>query len=286
MKKTFLTFSLVAAAVFILIPHQSPGFFYLGKNDTCGGSDSANFDCYESYYAKLVKEKGIAAAFDDLKAKYKTTSYVIAQCHPLTHVIGRVAALGFNDPAEAFVKGDGFCWSGYYHGVMEGVIEKRGLKNALNNLNDICANIEGKERYSFDYYNCVHGLGHGLMANTEDELFNSLLYCNKLTGSWEQQSCWSGAFMENVIVDGLNHKTKYLIPSKPLYPCTVLKKKYKSTCYLMQTSYVLKITGGDFVKTFNWCKKADAGFENTCYESLGRDASGRSSSNVAVTKAT
>ena len=92
--------------------------------------------------------------------------------------------------------------------------------------------------------------------------------------------------MENVIIDGLNHKTKYLKPGQPLYPCNILKEKYKSTCYLMQTSYILKVVGGDFMKTFGWCKKAEPAFRNICYESLGRDASGRSSSNVLITNAT
>jgi hypothetical protein len=252
----------------------------------CTGVNSQNFECYEQHYIQIIKKEGIKAAFDDLKVQYKQNSYVVAQCHPITHSIGREAALRFKTPGEAYTQGDSFCWSGYYHGVLETFVGKIGRTNLPEEMDRICDGVEGKERLSFDYYNCVHGLGHGVMAITEDELFESLDYCDNLTGTWEQQSCASGAFMENVIVDNLNHFTKYLKPAEPLYPCTASPEKYKNTCYLMQTSYVLKVNGGDFSDTFAWCRKAEEAYRGTCLQSLGRDASGRSSSNAAETKRT
>ena len=53
----------------------------------------------------------------------------------------------------------------------------------------------------------------------------------------------------------------------------------------MQTSYMLKVTKYDFKKVFDLCEKADKGYEDTCYRSLGRDASGSSISNVEQTHA-
>ncbi len=255
-----------------------------GAGDVCTGANSSDFYCYEEYYQNLVREKGIPAAFLDLKARYEKNQYVVAQCHPLTHVIGREAALKFKTPGEAYKDGDGYCWSGYYHGVMETFLDKIGRENLPTQINTMCESIEGKENYSFDYYNCVHGLGHGVMAITDTELFKSLEYCELLEGSWEQASCASGVYMENVIVDNLNHFTKYLDPKRPLYPCTDSPEKFKNTCYLMQTSYILKVNGGDFADTFNWCRKAEDLYQSTCFQSLGRDASGRTSSDVEKTK--
>ena len=40
----------------------------------------------------------------------------------------------------------------------------------------------------------------------------------------------------------------------------------------MQTSYMLKVNNQNFKETFSLCKKADEGFEDICYQSLGRDA--------------
>lgn len=251
---------------------------------TC--QESLDFECYETFYRGLVKNEGVAAAFLDLKARYNTTPYIVGQCHPITHIIGQSAVDKYPDVSQAYVHGDSFCWSGYYHGVLEGVSFKLGKDKLVASLNTICANVEGKENYSFDYYNCVHGLGHGLMAMTDDELFDSLKYCDNLTGSWEKQSCYGGVFMENVIVDNKNHFTKYLKPSEPLYPCNAVDDKYKGTCYLMQTSYMLKVTGRDFGRVFELCSQVQEPFTSLCYQSLGRDASGQSSSNVEITKNT
>ncbi len=252
----------------------------------CTGNNASNFDCYETYFTNLVKDKGVKAAFTVLRAVYPVNPYVKSQCHPLTHVIGRVATLQYPNVGDAYKEGDGFCWSGYYHGVMEGIIGKIGRKNLPAQMNGICADLAAKRKYSFDHYNCVHGLGHGVMAITEDELFESLALCDNLTDSWDAASCHSGAFMENIIVDGKNHFTKYLKTDEPLYPCDAVGEKYKQTCYLMQTSYMLKVKNGDFNKVFSLCAGADANFVDICYQSLGRDASGRSVSNVAQTRMT
>ncbi|MBX4191718.1 MAG: hypothetical protein KW804_02890 [Candidatus Doudnabacteria bacterium] len=244
-----------------------------------------NYSCYEDHYKLLVKAKGVTAAFDDLKARYDSNSYIKSQCHPLTHTIGNAAVELYPDVGQAYAKGDSVCWSGYYHGVMEGIIGRISPQDLPNKMNGICANIQGKAVYSFDYYNCVHGIGHGVMAISQDELFDSLKLCDNLQGGWEQSSCHGGVFMENVIVDNKNHFTKYLKPSEPLYPCTAVDDKYKTTCYLMQTSYMLKVTNSDFSKVFELCSTVGS-FAATCYQSLGRDASGRSISDVQQTKAT
>ena len=91
--------------------------------------------------------------------------------------------------------------------------------------------------------------------------------------------------MENVIVDNKYHNAKYLKASDPLYPCNAAEEKYKETCYLMQTSYMLTVVNGDFNRVFDLCASAEESHRNTCYQSLGRDASGRSTSNVAQTVA-
>jgi len=252
----------------------------------CEGDNHTSFDCYETYFQNVVEKEGISRAFAVIRAVYPDNEYARAQCHPLTHVIGREAASTFATVAEAYTQGDSFCWSGYYHGVLEGVIANIGYANLAEHMNDICTPLAQARKYSFDHYNCVHGLGHGIMAITQNELFQTLETCNVLSDTWERQSCWSGAFMENIIVDNKNHFTKYLKLEDPLYPCNAAGKEYKGTCYLMQTSYMLKLTNGDFAKVFEQCARAGEGFQDICYQSLGRDASGRSVSNVQETKAT
>ncbi|MDO8633097.1 MAG: hypothetical protein Q7K38_00920 [Candidatus Wildermuthbacteria bacterium] len=257
-----------------------------GVSVLCEGPEQSDFNCYEKVFAEITKNEGVGAAFTLLRAEYPKNAYAQSQCHPLAHVIGNTAATLFPDVSEAYTKGDSFCWSGYYHGVLEGVIGRIGYSNLGKEMNTICKGLRDARQYSFDHYNCVHGLGHGVMAVTSNELFQSLETCNILEDPWERTSCWSGAFMENVIIDNKNHYTKYLKPEDPLYPCNAVGEQYKGTCYLMQTSYMLKVTLGDFQKVFDLCGQAETNHQNTCYQSLGRDASGRSLSNAEQTKTT
>lgn len=251
----------------------------------CANADVSNFECYANYYRDLLAKKGVKAAFDDLRLRYNYNPYVQSQCHPLTHVIGNAAAKKFETVSDAFLVGDSFCWSGYYHGIMEGIVNKIGYANLQAQINNICAPLAAKRKFSFDHYNCVHGLGHGVMAITEDELFDSLKLCDYLNEGWDRSSCWSGVFMENIIFDEKNHFSKYLKTNDPLYPCDAVDDGYKNTCYLMQTSHMLKAMGGDFAKVFALCSQAETPYQNTCYQSLGRDASGRSVSDIQRTKA-
>lgn len=246
--------------------------------------ECGEWECYEKHYQKLVSEQSVDAAFADLKKRYYEDSYVRGDCHQMTHVIGRAATAKYPSVSEAYIRGDYFCWSGYYHGIMEGILSKLTPEEVVVKLNDFCQDIPGKEAYSFDYYNCVHGMGHGLMFITAHEIFESLEKCDLFTGNWERQSCYGGVFMENVIADGKNHITKYLKTDDPVYPCNAVDEKYKNQCYLMQTSYMLRVLDYDFKKVFDLCEQADEAYIDTCYTSLGRDASGLTTSDVARTR--
>jgi|GEM_PF-1596189 len=239
-------------------------------------------DCFDAYVRERTKEDGVQAAFTDLKVLYDVSPTVQSYCHPLAHAIGHAAVDKYPTVAEAFEHGNSFCWSGYYHGVMEQIMENMG-ESFVSKIDTICADIPGKAQYSFSYYNCVHGMGHGLMDVEGDDLFKSLKMCDKLTGAWEDQSCYSGVFMQNVINDGLAFHSANLKPDDTVYPCNAVDTPYKDQCYLMQTSYMLKINGYDFKKTFDICANVDKGFSVTCYRSLGRDASGSSVSDLQKT---
>jgi hypothetical protein len=243
------------------------------------------YNCFADYYEKIVADSSVDYAIADLQTRYdRNDSFVVSQCHQLTHIIGRAALNRYGTVSETYKHGNSLCWSGYFHGVLEEVAFNQGSEWMLANIDGICTNIPGKEHYSFDYFNCVHGLGHGLMAIANHKLFESLESCDTLTGAWEQSSCWGGVFMENIISHGIKNYSLYLKPEDPLYPCNVVDDKYKTTCYLMQTSYMLEVTNRDFAKVFDLCEESDA-YATICYQSLGRDASGTTISNVSRTKA-
>lgn len=251
----------------------------------CGGDNTQKFSCYEKFYQQSVLTKDVKSVMSDLRTRYAADPYVKNECHQLAHVIGRAAGAKYPSVDEAYSRGDSACWSGYYHGVMESLMKQIGRDNLTTAvLDNICAPLKKRAPYSFDHYNCVHGLGHGMMYLNDNQLFVALKKCDDITDQWERTSCWSGAFMENVIADNKNHFTDYLKPDDPLYPCNAVNEQYKNTCYLMQTSYMLKVKSGDFVAVFKLCSQVGAAYEATCYQSLGRDASGWTISDPVRTK--
>jgi hypothetical protein len=254
----------------------------------CPKNPGIALGCYEQHYRAIVARQGVPEAFADLKASYASDADLQRLCHAITHAIGQAAATKYSDVAEAFLHGDNFCGSGYYHGVLQGFAFTLGRARLVSDLNTVCAGLPGKERKSLDYFNCVHGLGHAIMAITGDDLFGALHDCDRLTGSMEQNACANGVFMENLIVDGAHggHYSKYLKPSEPLYPCTAVDAKYKAACFEMQTSYALGVVRGDFAKVFALCAEVGVPFRTTCYQSLGRDAAAVSLNQVPGTVAT
>jgi hypothetical protein len=252
----------------------------------CQQAAAKTYKCYATYYAQKAFYEGSQPAMDDMKAAFEGDGYVKAECHQLTHVVGRTAFEKTKSLDKAYQTGDNFCWSGFYHGAIEQAIAQLGTDKIKQNTATICKSFADKQMYSFNHFNCVHGLGHGLMAVAGYNLFDGLKNCDNTTTQWEKESCYGGVFMENVMVaargDGT---TAYLDPARPLYPCTDVNSSYKQQCYLMQTSYILQHNGYDFADAFKWCAQADSGFVETCYQSAGRDASGSTNSDVARTVA-
>jgi hypothetical protein len=128
--------------------------------------------------------------------------------------------------------------------------------------------------YAFDYYNCVHGLGHGVTIRFGNDPFPALPYCDTFGDSWERSNCYTGVFMQNIVVDRQMHASVRLKKDDPIYPCNAVAPKYKSACYLGQTSYVLRVLDYDYEKAFDVCDQVEDEFVSTCYVSMGRDISG------------
>ncbi|HVN26216.1 MAG TPA: hypothetical protein VMT99_00995 [Candidatus Paceibacterota bacterium] len=256
---------------------------YAYDSMVCASAEYPN-TCFSTFYRKLTMTYGVDAAFSDIKQRYNENQFVQTDCHPLMHIIGQAASALYPDVSQAYLHGDSFCWSGYYHGILEGVVARIGAANLPKQLNTICAGIPGKAAYSFDYYNCVHGLGHGIMEVSEHDVIASLHMCDNLTGSWEESSCYGGVFMENIINDNNEHDSKFLKKDDPMYPCDIVDAKYKYQCYLGQTSYALEVTGYDFKKVSTLCTQVDEPFRDICEQSFGRDAANQAGHAPAPTK--
>lgn len=212
-----------------------------------------------------VKEYGPKQTISQLNQ----LSLEFGSCHDVAHKAGRFSYEIYKD--NAFKECGAECHSGCYHGATEAYFKENGTVNLQQNLRTLCSS----ELNPFFSHQCLHGIGHGLMAWTGYELFEALKNCELLNQG--QESCFTGVFMEN-IVGGLTdkksgHYTKYL-NEDPQYPCTLVDERYGSSCYLLQTSRMMQLFLGDFTKVAAACLQAPQVYQIICFESMGRDVGG------------
>ncbi len=249
--------------------------------------------------AKLPPDEARIATDDTLLKQYieaygaeKTIAYMKTlpvDCHQRVHKVGR-----FNYELRgnaAFKVLDSECMSGYTHGVTEAFFHKNGTENLSKSLELIC---DGKLT-GFYAHQCYHGVGHGLMAFSDYDLPAALKDCDKLPQiATSKESCYSGAFMENVVgaisvekaksqPDSDFHTSSWL-NDDPLFPCNsiAVNERYKNACYTFQTSRMVQVVGFDFAKVTAACLKAEAQYQYTCFSSMGRDVSSSNRNDYAA----
>jgi hypothetical protein len=235
-------------------------------------------ECRRQAFGNIAYREGAKPALDLFQEKLADKN-VEADCHRIAHTIGAASLVHYDGSvAKALANGRATCWSGYYHGVVERSFVGTAESGLPTRSREICADPDIR-RTSFLAYQCVHGLGHGLMIHTGYDLPLALEVCNKLETAWDHDSCEAGVFMEN-ISSSYGIKSRWLKDDDPIYPCNAVAEKYKLYCYLMLTSRVLQLNGYDWQKAAATCRQSDPGWIATCFQSLGRDASGNTRQNA------
>ena len=244
------------------------------KISDCKQGDSR---CFEQAFANMAYREGPKPTLA-LFSKMMVTDPTVKVCHRIAHAIGAGSLAHYHgNVGLAFANGSAVCWSGYYHGILERAFTGVPRSRLATVARRLCSS-KAVHRNQFTLYQCVHGLGHGLMIYTAYDLPFSLHICDQLQDSWDQVSCTGGVFMEN-LQTSYGVKSPWLRDGDPLYPCPEVSERHKLYCYLMVTSRILDVDGGSWQKTVAWCRKSEKGWVATCFQSLGRDASGRTGQN-------
>jgi cytochrome c553 len=245
------------------------------KLEDCNG----DFACFEQAYGNLAFYDGPEVALKRFEQAIAQAGAVEGNCHRIAHAIG-AASLGHfkGKVGPAFAAGTAACWSGYYHGVVERALVDVDDDELPAASRGMCDDPDLRGGPTFTLYQCVHGLGHGLMIYTAYDLPRSLKVCDALNGSWDQTSCTGGVFMEN-LSSSYGVKSKWLRDNDLIYPCNTVAERHKIYCYLMVTSRILPTNGYNFAKTAKVCRTSEKAWIATCFQSLGRDASGNSRQN-------
>lgn len=241
--------------------------------------------CFEQAFGNLAYDDGPKAALDKLQELSDTDSLVRGDCHPIAHKIGAGGLLHYEgDVGKAFAAGNGTCGSGYYHGLLQWKLAGVRADQVASVARTACNDPEIKSN-AFNYYQCDHGLGHGLMLYTSYDLPAALDYCHQLQTEFDQVACSGGVFMENQSSSFGLHTT-WLSSKNLLYPCNSkeVQRQDKLYCYLLVTSHILPNVGGDWVKTADWCRRSERGWVEYCFQSYGRDVAGAAVRNPAQMK--
>jgi cytochrome c553 len=233
---------------------------------------SAKPFCYRQAFGNLAYKEGPQKALAELATDDRRISGVHSDCHQISHWVGHAGLAYYKgDAGQALSHGAMTCNSGYYHGVLQ--VALAGLpRNVVVKKSQHLCDAPAVNKDDFLLYQCVHGLGHGLMIYSGDDLPWSLDTCHKLLTDFDRVSCTGGVFMQNL--DTTMGVSKYLSKKNPIYPCTTVASRDKVYCYLMVTSRILTLTGYNWKKVPVWCRKAERGWVATCFQSMGRDASG------------
>jgi cytochrome c553 len=240
------------------------------KLEDCAGGDN---HCYEQAFANISYKDSPKAALDLFDQKIKTPGPIEADCHRIAHAIGGGALKHYNgNVGQAFVAGRPSCTSGYYHGILERAFLGIAPSQLGSAARKFCADPVIRKS-EFIAYQCVHGLGHGLMIYTGYDLPLSLHTCDKLQNAWDGTSCTGGVFMENY-QSSYGVQSRWLKNNDLLYPCDSVAQRYKYYCYDLVTARILPKVGYNWTKAAKVCRRSEPGWVKVCFQSLGRDASG------------
>lgn len=239
---------------------------------------SDKFDCYELEFKDYMERNGAKKTLELLDQIEKMGGYAHTNCHPLTHKIGNLALHQYKTVLNAVPEYLPVCHSGYYHGLLEEYLAT--AKDYNTGVKEVCGTPDGK--VYFNWFQCVHGLGHGIMQYQQNEVLVSLKDCDLVDPQGSaREICYAGVFMENITSEEkTGHPSKFIRASDPIYPCNIVEEKYKSACYFLSSSLILKLNGYNFEDTFKTCEtKAEEAYRWLCYQSLGRDVSGSTQRN-------
>lgn len=243
------------------------------------GLSASGRECYEAYLTHLLQQSGAEKAVSQLGVFEKESPIVKTYCHAIAHNLGHEGYKYYGNAKEALSQGSMDCFAGYFHGVLEIALpEAADYQQAIV---DACTGTGGQDG-EFRFYQCVHGLGHGVTAYRQYDVEKALSDCDLLASPWQKESCWGGVFMENIDgkfahAMGLEQQGRLTDDGSDFWPCLSVGEGYRPACLRMITARILPKHGRDW----DYTKKACAGLSNdsyrrSCFESYGRDAAGES----------
>jgi hypothetical protein len=256
----------------VLPLHPVAGTF---KPDGTKLEDCSQQTCFEQAFGNIAYVQGPRVALALFDRTYGDFSD--PDCHRVAHAIGSASlARNKGNVARTFAQGTSSCFSGYYHGVLERSLLRVKSYNAgaLGAVaRSLCSEPQVRKSVWLTFQ-CLHGLGHGLMITTGYALPLSLKVCDQLATGWETTTCNGGVFMEN-ISSSYGFTSQWIRDDDPVYPCSWVATEDKLKCYELVTSRIVRVLGGNWAKTAATCTTVESAWRSACFRSFGRDVAGQ-----------
>jgi hypothetical protein len=235
-----------------------------------------------------LEQHGLGVAMDSLVREAAADSVVLRGGHQLAHALGRRSlALNGGDPAVIAECRPEF-GAGCFHGVVEAYLDASGgIDMAV--LERMCTGAGGRKGPGA-VYECMHGLGHGVVGILGLDYARALGYCDSLSRPRFDTSCQEGVFMEAIddaIADstgGSHHGHHghmggggariHVVAGDPYSPCSAMTDKHANSCWIFQGFLILRDTRFDPAAALRLCDAAPGGRAPRCYQSIGHQLTG------------
>lgn len=175
---------------------------------SCDRLVGSSRECVERSLYAALERGGISRAMGALDLLAAESPAVRADAHGYAHGLGIAAYRTPETLGRTFADCPATQMSGCYHGVIQGFfLAMRASPREMTpaRLDAVCE--EQRARSDFLFFQCTHGLGHGVMALVDNHLPHALETCDLLSDARVREDCYSGAFMENVIAATHPHHT-------------------------------------------------------------------------------
>lgn len=218
-------------------------------------------------YLATLNSQNPKVVLADLRERIKTDDSLGRSCHALAHDMGHAAYQKYRDFGQALTFQDELCNSGYLHGIIESHFD--ASPDVFAAMQTVC---DPYPMGKFLSWECFHGVGHGLMYYTDNDLPASLDYCRKYSEQFARRVCSGGVFMENFSTDQKIHTSAYLKESDPFYPCDEQAVELRGDCYVYTPTYYLGLHKNDYYGALKWCQTAPNEYRDNCVTGVGSQA--------------
>ncbi len=252
---------------FFLDAHGAVASIFASEEEDTGESSDERYEKAKDGYLALVRDEDPGVALGRLRDEIEANDALARSCHDLVHELGRAAYEKYGDFGEAMKYQDEICNSGYLHGIIEARFSESD--DVFADMQTMCEQYPPESSLSWQ---CYHGIGHGVMYYTANDLPRSLEMCDAFGNSFARTTCSNGLFMENFSADQKLHLSEYLKEGDPLYPCPEQEKRHKENCYLYAPTYFLSLNQGDYTGALESCNGAEDPFRRACARGVGAQA--------------